>query len=94
MQELNQIEKQLQVRSVKELEEIVDTFLNSVEKLKEKYGGKNYYNYVDEKNSKGTSVVSPHTIKNHLLYMLKDNHLESMLRYKSKELLSKIDLMS
>ena len=67
MQELNQLEKQLQVRSIKELEEIVDTFLNSVEKLKEKYGGSNYYSYVDEKNTKGTTCIEPYTIKHHLL---------------------------
>ena len=94
MESLNQLEKQLQLRSVKELEEIVDTFLNSVEKLKDKYGGSNYYRYVNEKSSKGTTCLEPYDIKDHLLYMLKDNHLEGMLRYKSKELLSKLDLMS
>ena len=36
MQELNQLEKQLEQRSVKELEEIVDTFLDSVAKIKSK----------------------------------------------------------
>lgn len=94
MQELSQLEKQLEQRSIKELEEIVDTFLDSVAKIKSKYGGKSYYSYVNDKNDKGTSCIEPSTIKSHLLYMLKDNHLNSMLRYKSKELLAKLDLLS
>ena len=94
MDSLNQIEKQLEDRSVKELEEIVDTFLTSVERIRNKYGGSNYYSYVNKNQSKGTSCIEPPIVKNHLLYMLKENHLQSMLRYKSKELLSKLDLMS
>ena len=94
MQELNQLEKQLQVRSVKELEEIIDTFLNNVEKIKEKYGGSSSYRYVDKENTSGTTCIGPNTVKSHLLYMLKEAHLNSMLRYKSKELLAKLDLMS
>ncbi len=94
MKELNQLEKQLQVRSVKELEEVVDTFLNSVAKIKDKYGGNRSYHYVDVQNTNGTMCIAPSTIKSHLLYMLKENHLESMLRHKSKELLAKLDLMS
>ena len=94
MKELNQLEKQLAERSIKELEEVVDTFLDSVEKIKTKYGGSYSYHYVDEENSNGTTCIKPTTIKSHLLYMLKKGHLEHMLRYKSKELLSKIDLLS
>ena len=94
MKELSQLEKQLEQRSIKELEEIVDTFLDSVAKIKSKYGGNSYYSYVNDKNAKGTSCIEPFTIKSHLLYMLKDNHLNSMLRFKSKELLNKLDLLS
>ena len=94
MESLNQIEKHLEDRSIKELEEIVDTFLTSVEKIKDKYGGRWYYSYVNEKQSKGTSCIELSVVKNHLLYMLKENHLQSMLSHKSKELLSKLDLMS
>ena len=94
MQELNQLEKQLEKRSIEELEEIVDTFLDSVAKIKSKYGGNSYYSYVNDKNAKGTSCIEPHTIKSHLLYMLKDNMLNHMLRHKSKELLDKLDLLS
>ena len=94
METLNQIEKQLEDRSIKELEEIVDTFLNSVQEIKNKYGGSNFYYLINEKQGNGTSCIEPHVVKSHLLYMLKENHLKSMLRYKSKELLSKLDLMS
>lgn len=94
MQELNHLEKQLEERSIKELEEIVDTFLTSVANLRSKYGGSNYYNYVNDNNSKGTTCIEPYTVKSHLLYMLKDNHLNHMIRCKSKELLNKLDLLS
>lgn len=94
MESLNQIEKQLENNSVRELEEIVDTFLTSVERVRNKYGGSNYYSYVNKDQGKGTTCIEPSVVKNHLLYMLKENHLQSMLRYKSKELLSKLELMS
>ena len=94
MKELSQLEKQLEQRSIKELEEIIDTFLNSVAKIRSKYGGSNYYSYVNDNDGRGTSCIEPFTIKSHLLYMLKDCHLNSMLRYKSKELLDKLDLLS
>ena len=94
MDSLNQIEKQLENKSVKELEEIVNTFITSVERIRNKYGGSPYYSYVDKKHDKGTSCIEPSVVKSHLLYMLKENHLQSMLKYKSKELLSKLELMS
>lgn len=94
MNQLIQIEKQLEQRSIQELEEIVNTFLTNLEKLRTKYGGDGYYNYVNEKATCGTTCIKPHEIKNHLLYMLKDNLLHSMVRYKSKELLTKLDLLS
>ena len=91
MKELNQIEKQLEQRSIQELEEIINTFLNSLEKLKNKYGASNYYRINDKYN---TTCLAPHEVKKHLLYMLKENHLECMIKYKSKELLTKLDLYS
>jgi hypothetical protein len=94
MKELNQLEKQLEDRSTKELEEIIDAFLDNVQKINEKYGGSLYYNYVDGKHSKGTSCIQVYSIRHHLLYMLKDNHLNNMIKYKSKELLHKLDLLS
>ena len=94
MESLNQIEKQLENRSIKELEEIVDTFITSVERIRNKYGGSPYYSYVNKDHGKGTSCIEPSVVKNHLLYMLKENHLQKMLSYKSKELLAKLELMS
>jgi hypothetical protein len=91
MKELNQLEKQLEQRSIQELEEIIMTFLNSLEKLRNKYGASSYYRINEEYN---TTCLAPHEVKKHLLYMLKENHLECMIKYKSKELLSKIDLLS
>ena len=94
MESLNQIEKQLEDRSIKELEEIVDTFITSIKKVNDKYGGSSFYYLINEKQDKGTSCIEPYVVKSHLLYMLKRNHLQKMVRYKSKELLTKLDLLS
>ena len=95
MESLNQIEKQLENRSVKELQEIVDTFITSLDKLSNKYPIGNFAFEIADKNySQGTTCLNPRDVRHHLLYMLKDAYLQSMVREKSKELLTKLDLIS
>lgn len=95
MNSLNQIEKQLEDRSVKELHEIIDTFMTKLEELDAKYHTSNvYYNIVDEKYDCGTMCLGKVDVRHHLLYMLKDTYLKGMLRHKSNELLTKLDLLS
>jgi hypothetical protein len=54
METLNQIEKQLKDRSIKELEQIVDNFMNDIEKLENKYHcGSSFFDLVDEKLYRG-----------------------------------------
>ena len=96
MNSLNQIEKQLKDRSIKELEEIVDNFLNEIKfKLENKYQGCSaFFDLVDENYSEALCILRENGVRHHLLHMLKKRHLEGMLKTKSNELLSKLDLMS
>ena len=95
MESLNQIEKQLEDRSVKELREIIDTFITKLEELDTKYHTSNvYYNIVDKKYDRGTMCLDKVGVRHHLLYMLKDTYLKGMLKTKSNELLAKLDLLS
>lgn len=95
MESLNQIEKQLKERSLKEIEEIIDNFLNDIEKLSNKYSsGGMFFSLVDRNYSKGTSCLERSGVKHHLRYMLQEKYLDNMIKHKSKELLSKLDLLS
>jgi hypothetical protein len=95
MDTLNQIEKQLEDRSIKELQEIVNTFITSLDELSAKYHTKNvYYNLVHREYDRGTMCLNKVDVRHHLLYMLEDAYLDGMLRHKSKELLAKLELLS
>jgi len=96
METLNQIEKQLKDRSIKELEEIVDSFLNDIKfKLENKYqNSSSFFDFIDKDYTEATSILGKSGVRHHLLYMLKERHLDGMVKTKSKELLTKLDLLS
>jgi len=95
MESLNQIEKQLKERSLREIEEVVNNFLNDIENLSKKYStGGMFFDLVDKSYSGGTSCLEKSGVKRHLLYMLQKKYLDNMIKYRSKELLSKLDLLS
>ena len=96
MKDTNEIEAALQVKVNEECREIVDKFIADVEKLSNKYGGSMFYdlakdsgrNYEDQFHVQGT-----HGLTNVLHRMLLVNHGKYMLKYKSKELIKKLDLI-
>lgn len=95
MESLNEIEKQLKERSLKEIEEVINNFLNDIETLSNKYNsGGMFFSFVDKNYSKGTSCLEKSGVRHHLRYMLREKYLNNMVKYKSKELLSKLDLLS
>ena len=95
MDTLNQIEKQLKDRSIKELEGIVDNFLNDIKKLEDKYqNGSAFFDLIDKGYTEATCILGRTGVRHHLLYMLKKRHLNGMLKTKSNELLTKLDLLS
>ena len=95
MKDTNAIEKALQVKVNEECREIVDKFINDLEKLSNKYGGSMFYDFKKDSSSDAREfmVQGTHGVTNVLHRMILDNHGNNMLKYKSKELIKKLDLI-
>ncbi len=95
MNSTNAIEKALQQKINAECREIVDKFIVDLEKLSNKYGGTMFYDFKKDSSSDATEfmVQGTHGVTEVLHRMILDNHGSNMLKYKSKELLNKLDLM-
>ncbi len=95
MKDTNAIEKALQVKVNEECREIVDKFVADLEKLSNKYGGSMFYDFQQDSapNSKNFHVQGLHGVTNVLHRMLLTNHSDKMLKYKSQELIKKLDLI-
>jgi len=95
MNSTNAIEKALQQKISAECREIVDKFIADLIKLQKKYGGCNFYDLKKNGSSdtKEFMVTGTHGVTEVLHRMLLDNHGSAMLKYKSKELLNKLELI-
>ena len=95
MKDTNAIEKALQVKVNEECREIVDKFVADLEKLSNKYGGSMFYDFQQDgsSDSKNFHVQGLHGVTNVLHRMLLTNHSDKMLKYKSQELIKKLDLI-
>tara|TARA_R100000655_G_scaffold82505_1_gene122045 strand:- start:417 stop:704 length:288 start_codon:yes stop_codon:yes gene_type:complete len=95
MNSTNAIEKALQQKISAECREIVDKFTADLIKLQKKYGGCNFYDFKKDRSSdtKEFMVTGTHGVTEVLHRMLLDNHGPAMLKYKSKELLNKLELI-
>ena len=95
MKTTNAIEKALNAKIHIECKEIVDKFIADLVALEKKYGGKSFYDF--KKSSSGTEshtfmVTGTAGVSNVLHKMVLDNHGEKMLKYKSEELIKKLNL--
>ena len=95
MKDTNAIEKALQVKVNEELREIVDKFVNDIEKISNKYGGSMFYDFQKSNTPDGEifHVQGTHGVTNVLHRMLLNNHGKQMLKHKSQELIKKLDLI-
>ncbi len=96
MNSTNAIEKALQQKISAECREIVDKFIADLTKLSKKYGGaSSFYDFKACKSSdtREFMVTGTHGVTEVLHRMLLDNHGSAMLKYKSKELLNKLELI-
>ncbi len=95
MNSTNAIEKALKERVSAECREIVDDFISDLEKLSNKYGGTMFYDFKKDSSSDATEfmVQGTHGVTEVLHRMILDNHGSAMLKYKSKELLNKLELI-
>lgn len=95
MKNTNAIEKALEQKINLECREIVDKFITDLEKLSNKYGGTMFYDFKKDNSSDGYEfmVQGTHGVTEVLHRMVLDNHGNYMLKYKSKELIKKLDLI-
>jgi len=94
MKDTNAIEKALQNRISNEVSEIVNDFISDLNKLSDKYGGSSFYDFKESnaRDARTFMVSGISKVKNVLHTMVLDNCGDAMLRYKSKELINKLDL--
>ena len=94
MKDTNAIEKALKARINKECRVLVDDFVAELEKLSNKYGGSMFYDFQQDgaPDSKSFHVQGTHGVANVLHRMILETHGEHMLKYKSKELINKLEL--
>tara|TARA_B100000497_G_scaffold102799_1_gene117474 strand:- start:596 stop:886 length:291 start_codon:yes stop_codon:yes gene_type:complete len=96
MKDTNEIEKAIRDKCVKEINNIVDSFLNEIEnKLRGEYNSCSFYElkHASVSDKKGFSVMGTNQLKTVLNNMLIIGHIDSMLSIKSRELIKKLELI-
>tara|TARA_Y100001938_G_C8004836_1_gene386741 strand:+ start:708 stop:995 length:288 start_codon:yes stop_codon:yes gene_type:complete len=95
VKDLNTIEKALQIKVNEECTEILENFIADLNKLADKYGGTMFYEFKKDPSSdvREFMVQGTRGVKEVLHRMILDNHGDNMLKYKSKELIKKLDLI-
>jgi hypothetical protein len=95
MKDTNAIEKALQIKVNEECRAIVDKFITDLDKLSNKYGGTMFYDFKKDQGSDAPEfhVQGTHGVSNVLHRMVLTNHSKHMLKYKSQELIKKLDLI-
>ena len=95
MKDTNAIEKALQTKINAEISIIVQDFIDDLDKIKKQYGGSMFY-HMQESNAsdaRNFMVDGANKVANVLHRMILENHGENMLKYKSRELLNKLDMI-
>jgi hypothetical protein len=96
MKDTNAIEKALKKKINEECRVIVDNFIADLEKLESKYGAvSSFYDFKKDNYKEASSfhVQGLHGVTNVLHRMVRENYGDTMLRYKSNELIKKLDLI-
>ena len=96
MKDTNAIEQALKDKCKKEIEAVVNVFMNELEvKIRGEYNSSNYYDFIAPNNNGKASfhVMGTEQLKNVMLRMISNAHLESMVAVKSKELIKKLELV-
>ncbi len=94
MKDTNAIVNALKDKANKELEQVVDVFMNELEvKIRGEYNSSNYYDFKAPNGNKSFHVMGTVQMRKVLLKMIQGAHLESMIEVKSKELIKKLELV-
>jgi len=93
MKDTNAIEEALRSKCKKEINKVVDVFMNEFEiKIRGEYNGSNYYEFKGP-NGKSFHVMGTKQVKNVLFRMISGAYLESMVEVKSRNLIKKLELV-
>ena len=94
MKDTNAIVNALKDKANKELEQVVDVFMNELEvKIRGEYNSSNYYDFKSPNGNTSFHVMGTVQMRKVLLKMVQGAHLESMIEVKSKELIKKLELV-
>ena len=94
MKDTNAIEEALRSKCKKEINKVVDVFMNEFElKIRGEYNSSNYYDFIPPNGNKKFHVMGTEQVRNVLFRMISNAHLESMVALKSKELIKKLELV-
>ena len=96
MKDTNAIVNAITDKANKELEQVVDVFMNELElKIRGEYNSSNYYDFTPPNNDGKRSfhVMGTEQLRNVLHRMISNSHLDSMVAVKSKELIKKLELV-
>ena len=96
MKDTNAIEEALRSKCKKEINKVVDVFMNELEiKIRGEYSSANYYDFIPPNGNGKASfhVMGTEQMRNVLFKMISNAHLKSMVEVKSKELIKKLELV-
>jgi hypothetical protein len=98
MKTTNQIEKALKDKIKIEIAEVVGVFIRELKNLYDTYGGTNYYKIVSPSRVGYTkeqqiTCLDKENLKSILEEMIRENHEEVMLKKKTKQLLTKLEIL-
>ena len=92
MKDLNQVQNALEEKAKNEVRQIVENFIYDMEFLESKYGCNNSWYKLQENPQREINCSISH-LKQILIDSLAKKHCKRMVRYKTKELLDKLELI-
>lgn len=91
MKDLNQVQKALEDKAKNEVKQIVENFIKEVNQMNDKYNGKISF-YLGKEDHK-RMFVNIDSFERLITDALLERHCEQIVRYKTKELLNKLELI-
>ena len=95
MKDINQVQKALESKAKKELQGVVDGFLQQLDKLNKTYYQPVSYSMKENRNADAKEFfhIRPGCLEVILKDMLVEAYLDSMVNKKTQELLNKLELI-
>jgi hypothetical protein len=96
MKDTNAIEQALKDKCRKEIESVVNVFMNELEvKIRGEYNSANYYDFIPPNGNGKASfhVMGTEQLRNVIFKMISNAHIDNMVAVKSKELIKKLELV-